>query len=294
MKEAQDYPLTIETIADARALKSGSQRHETPCGNGSIVWHLWGTGAPVLLLHGGSGSWTHWVRNIGALVNDGYQVLAPDLPGFGDSAAPPDGRDADVMPHWLETGLEQLIGTTPCHLVGFSFGAMVGTLLAAATPSRAAGLIMVGAPALSTIPMPRLGLRAWDHLPAGVERTAIHRHNLAALMLARDESINELALTLHGANLERDRLKRRRLALTDIVVRTLPDVRCSVAGIWGAKDAVYREREHTIEPALAGASGFQGLALLPQAGHWAQYEDAQLFNQLLAAALGKQNNPSLS
>ena len=40
----------------------------------------------MLLLHGGSGSWTHWLRNIQPLVDAGRQVLVPDLPGFGDSA----------------------------------------------------------------------------------------------------------------------------------------------------------------------------------------------------------------
>ena len=49
---------------------------------------------PTVLLHGGSGSWNHWVRNIDALLASGRQVIAPDLPGFGDSARPDDVSDA--------------------------------------------------------------------------------------------------------------------------------------------------------------------------------------------------------
>ncbi len=56
---------------------------ETPCGNAGLVWHLWGQGSaahpPVVLLHGGSGSWTHWLRNIQPLVDGGRRVLAADL-----------------------------------------------------------------------------------------------------------------------------------------------------------------------------------------------------------------------
>jgi 2-hydroxy-6-oxonona-2,4-dienedioate hydrolase len=54
---------------------------------------------PVVLFHGGSGSWTHWVRNIQPLVAAGRQVIAADLPGFGDSASPP-SRGATPMRWW--------------------------------------------------------------------------------------------------------------------------------------------------------------------------------------------------
>jgi pimeloyl-ACP methyl ester carboxylesterase len=39
---------------------------------------------PTLLLHGGTGSWTHWVRNIEPLARQ-FSVVVPDLPGMGES-----------------------------------------------------------------------------------------------------------------------------------------------------------------------------------------------------------------
>src|SRR3546814_6277896 len=48
------------------------------CGDGQMVWRLWGEGPPLVLLHGGSGSWTHWFRNIPALARR-YRVIAADL-----------------------------------------------------------------------------------------------------------------------------------------------------------------------------------------------------------------------
>src|SRR5690606_37875478 len=56
----------------------------TPCGQGDLVWRKWGSGAPVVLCHGGSGSWTHWIRTIPTLRHH-YEVWVPDLPGLGDS-----------------------------------------------------------------------------------------------------------------------------------------------------------------------------------------------------------------
>ncbi|MEO9102032.1 MAG: alpha/beta fold hydrolase, partial [Burkholderiaceae bacterium] len=126
-----DFTRPIQTVEDAAALAACAARVETPCGDvQSMVWHIWGQGAPVVLLHGGAGSWNHWVRNIGSLVAAGRRVLVPDLPGFGDSARAPAARDADALPPWVERGLIELIGPADCDVVGFSFGGMVAGLLA--------------------------------------------------------------------------------------------------------------------------------------------------------------------
>jgi len=239
----------------------------------------------VLLLHGGSGSWTHWVRNIEPLALAGFQVLVPDMPGFGESAAPPDGHDADVLPGWLERGLRSLLGDTPVEVVGFSFGGLVAGLWAQAIPSRVARLVLVGSPGLSAELLPPLDLRRWDHLPVGVAREAVHRHNLLQLMLAREVSASALAVALHAANVERDRLRKRRLMLTDALVPVLAGLSCRVHGIWGAQDVLYRHRLPLIEQVLARSPGFVSLDLLPQAGHWVQFEEAEAFNAALAKAL---------
>ncbi len=277
---------TLKTVAELAALQAAAQVAYTPCGAGSMVWHLWGSGPPVVLLHGGSGSWTHWVRNIEALASCGRQVLVPDLPGFGDSASPPDGHDADALPPWLEVGLGQLLGARPVDLVGFSFGGLVAGLLAARRQHPVQRLILVGAPALTNHPIGRIALRAWQGEPPGPARDAVHRHNLERLMLARPASVDVLALRIHDANLQRDRMRQRRLQATDLLLRTLPGITCPVAGIWGAEDALYRGRPDVVEHALGQAPAFESLVFIPHAGHWVQYEDAPTFNAALASVLG--------
>ena len=271
-------------------LRALATRRETPCGAGTMVWHVWGESRPglppVVLFHGGSGSWTHWLRNIQPLVAAGRQVIAADLPGFGDSAPPPSGGDADALVRPLADGLNVLLGGEPCDLVGFSFGGLTAGLLLAEHPALARRLVLVGAPAMGVTPDRQFELKAWRHLPSAAEQEAVHRFNLAALMLNDASLIDGLALELHIANVQRDRLPRRRLAHTDILARSLPRVRCPVFAIYGAHDALYKAWIHQLEDAFeAAAPDFRGLVLIPEAGHWVPFERPEAFDDALLTVL---------
>ena len=280
-----------ELPLEAQALLRLATRMETPCGTGQMVWHRWGEEicrqdlAPVVLFHGGSGSWTHWLGNIAALVQSGREVFVPDLPGFGDSAAPSVGTDADALPEPIEQGLAILLGHRACDLVGFSFGGMVAGLIAAQFPARANRLILVGAPGLGITPETAVRLRAWRHLADPVQREAVHRGNLAALMVYRPQHITELALRLHVANVLRDRMKGRSLSRTDLLARSLTSVVCRVDAIYGSEDALFRGRMALLEPALRLAKNFRSLRLIEAAGHWVQFEQAEAFDKALLAVL---------
>ena len=282
---------------EVQHLLNTATRIETPCGDAALVWHVWGQGgaedAPVVLLHGGSGSWTHWLHNILPLTSTGRRVLVPDLPGFGDSAAPAKGTDADALPDPIEAGLKTLLGDQVCDLVGFSFGGMVAGFLAAKFPERVARLVIVGAPGLGVASRRTITLTPWRHLADAGQRDAIHRQNLAALMLHQPDSITELALRLHVANVVRDRMKGRSLAHTDALARALRQVRCPVYAIYGREDALYRGRLDALAEALRPAHDFKGLQLIEDAGHWVQFERPQLFNAALLTVLNGGHPPAI-
>ena len=283
-------------------LLTQATRVETPCGDGAMVWHQWpassdGASAsdrpPVVLFHGGRGN---WVRNIDALRAAGRDVWAADLPGFGDSARPSTGGDADALIEPLAVGLAMLLARDapgadapallPCDLVGFSFGGMTAGMLLAAHPQLARRLVLVGAPAMGVVPSRQFELTAWRHLPDAQAQDAVHRDNLAALMLHDRAQIDGLALQLHRANLARDRMPRRRLAHTDILARSLPHVTCPVHAIYGEHDALYKQWINQLAAAFAAVTpDFRGFTLIPDAGHWVQFEPAA-FDAALLSALG--------
>jgi pimeloyl-ACP methyl ester carboxylesterase len=257
-----------------------------------MVWHAWGAvAAPTLvLLHGGSGSWTHWLRCIAPLRDAGWRVLVPDLPGFGDSDLPEGCTDVDDLPPHLHAGLEQLQGAGLCagpvSVAGFSFGGMAGALWLAAYPQDAGQLVLVGAPGMGLAVRDRTALKGWRHLPTPEAQEAVHRHNLMALMLHSPEALDDLALRLHSANVQRDRMPRRRLSSTDIVARMLPQVPARVSAIFGEHDALYRGCLSELATAMPALPRHWGRWLVvPGAGHWVQYESAELFLAALQEVL---------
>ena len=275
----------LELPPEARELARHARRHQTPCGDGHLAWHTWGEGAPVLMLHGGSGSWTHWLRNIPAIVEAGRMAVVPDLPGFGESANPPGGGDADAVVAPLLEGLGALLGERPLDVVAFSFGSLVAALLASQHPRRVARLLLVGAP---VVPLQRgrgVELQPWSRSSSAEERAKMHRHNLAVLMLHRPESIDRLALALHAANVPRDRMRRRRLVTTTAMQDAVARFACPFRAIYGAEDVLLRDIWPQVEAALYANPAFRGMTTISQAGHWVQSEEADRFNAAMLAAL---------
>ena len=285
------FEPSVELPPEAQALLKTATRVETPCETGFMVWHHWGQATrhpalpPLVLLHGGSGSWMHWLRNIDALVDSGRWVLVPDLPGFGDSAAPLHGTDADALPGLVEQGLQCLLGDVACDLIGFSFGGMVAGFIAEQFAVRVARLVLVGAPGLGIAPDTPVHLRAWRHFKDAGQRDAIHRGNLAALMLHHPASVSELALRLHVANVLRDRMQGRKLSRTGVLARTLPLLKCPLHAIYGREDALFRGQLAAVETAMRQAPRFKAFTLVEDAGHWVQFERTEPFNVALLAAL---------
>jgi pimeloyl-ACP methyl ester carboxylesterase len=277
---------------DVRLALAGAERHETRLHGARTVWHAWGQAhhPTAVLLHGGSGSWTHWVRNIVPLAGAGWRVLVPDLPGFGDSDLPAGCTDVDALPEHLHVGWQQLqaegVCAGPASLVGFSFGGMAAALWLADHPQDGRALVLVGAPGMGLTVPERIALKGWRHLPTPQAQEQVHRHNLMALMLQQPDSLDDLALRLHAANVQRDRMPRRRLSSTDILARTLPRVQVPVSAIYGEHDALYRGRLPELQAAMQRLSSHWGhWHTVPGAGHWVPYEAAPAFMVALQACL---------
>src|SRR5579863_9848650 len=91
-----------------KSLAEEAEEILSPCGRGYMIWRAWGTGPLLVLLHGGYGSWAHWVRNIRPLASR-FRVIAPDLPGLGDSATPPLPYTPEGLAEIVAAGLDEVV-----------------------------------------------------------------------------------------------------------------------------------------------------------------------------------------
>lgn len=263
------------------ALDASATRAETPCGAGTMVWRRWGAGEPLILLHGGSGSWLHWIRTIPALAVR-YEVWAADMPGLGDSAMP-------MVPHTPATcgsivadGISRILPREQRpHMVCFSFGAHVGTLAAAELGHRVRSLTLSGSAALG-LPHGRADFAKEHARMTAEERAEVHRGNLHILMIADATRIDALAIHIQAENIARTRFRSRIFAATDEIKRALPRVTAPLGEVWAANDQIAKVGGAEARLAVLRASHPDLVArIVPDAGHWAMYEQPDAFNAAL-------------
>src|SRR3990172_6101128 len=218
-------------------VESLGTRAVTPCAAGSMVWRIWGEGPPLVLLHGASGSWTHWIRNVLPLAAR-FRVLVPDMPGFGDSDAPLDPHTAPGLADFVASGLDVILPPpTELDLAGFSFGGIVAGLMAARLERRVRTLVLLGPGGLA---LPRAATRPLLRIQPGMthdESRQVYRENLRTLMIASADKVDDLAVSLQIDNLRRTRFKVGDIPQSDTLLKALPAIQARITGIWGRHDA---------------------------------------------------------
>jgi pimeloyl-ACP methyl ester carboxylesterase len=272
--------------APIASLAASSHRHETPCGDGAMVWRLWGAGPPVVLLHGGSGSWTHWIRTIPALAAAGYEVWAADLPGLGESAMPPPPLTPQSSAHVVVAGLRALgiAGRKP-QLVGFSFGAHVGTYAAIELGTDLASFTLSGCAALG-LKHNYVDLLKEDDAPGRAQtKDALHRRNLASLMFADTANIDDTAVSIQATNIANARFRSRAFAKTDEIAVNLPRVKAPLRAVWGERDVLATPSIDARFAILRRGHPELATRIIRDAGHWAMYEQPEGFNRALLELL---------
>jgi 2-hydroxy-6-oxonona-2,4-dienedioate hydrolase len=268
--------------AQVARLEAAARRIETPCGSGSMVWHIWGEGPALVLLHGGYGSWTHWLRNIPVLAASGRRVIAADMPGAGESASAPEPYTAESLAAIVASGLDQVLGPGEMFdLAGFSFGGLIGGHVAAAFGARCRTFTLVGAGGLGLKRTQMQELRKWRAAPDAAGQKALHRENLAILMIADPAKIDELAVHLQAQNASRGRTKSPPIARTDTLARKLPEVKARLAGIWGERDATAMDDLPARARLLRTIQPSAPFIVIADAGHWVQFEAPDAFNAAL-------------
>src|ERR1700722_13972139 len=281
--------VTPEPQAVLDGLQHQSTRHETPCGDGRMVWHMSdksdGRAPVVALFHGGAGSWRHWVRNIPVLAET-YRVLVPDLPGLGESDFPPDGDNAEPVARIVADGIDQIIGAeTGFDVVGFSFGGTMAACVGALRGERVRSVTIIGSSGVGALGS-AVRLEKVRHLE-GQERWDTHRTNLGRLMIADPAKIDDLAIIIQDWNTVRSRLKTPQISRSGAIMRAIDRLESPLNGLWGEFDAPANPKGPERVATLRKHKPDADIRLIPKTGHWAAYESPEFVNPTLLEMLGR-------
>ncbi|HEX3436671.1 MAG TPA: alpha/beta hydrolase [Pseudacidobacterium sp.] len=108
--------------------------------DGARIWYsTYGSGSPVILLHGGLGHSGNWGYQVPALIRNGYRIILIDSRGHGRSTRDARPYSYDLMASDVVAVMDAL-HLEKATLVGWSDGACAALVLAAKAPSRVAGV----------------------------------------------------------------------------------------------------------------------------------------------------------
>ncbi|WP_420225081.1 alpha/beta fold hydrolase [Pigmentiphaga litoralis] len=270
--------------ADAARWEATARRVSTPEGANTITWRIWGSGSPVVLLHGNSGSWTHWIRNLEAL-SANHTLYVPDLPGHGDADPFAGTPSMAGFASLLWRGLDEVLPeqSTPVDILGFSLGSVLAETMAVERPAQVRKLVLLrGSFSDGPLALPE-GVRRWRGVDDPAEMAAIQKHNLGVLMIHDTARIDALAVALQTRNVLRTTLDMRPL-LASRSPQNFRQLACEIHGVSGEFD-VYGGDVAEQGRVLTQVHPSAQFHLIPGAGHWAIYEAADVINPLLVDIL---------
>jgi pimeloyl-ACP methyl ester carboxylesterase len=263
--------------------------------------------SPAVFVHGLGGSSNNWTDLV-ALLADRVDAHAPDLPGFGRSGPPKDGRygidtHADAVVAYVRS-----IDAGPVHLLGNSLGGAVSVRVAAEHPELVRSLTLVS-PALPQYRLrrtsdPRLALMLLPGLSALVDR---ERERATPERIARDVLglcvVDTASIHPDRIRLLADEITRRRAlpwastALTASLRglvrsyfelgprnlwRQLGTITAPTLVVWGDHDRLV---PHALGPAAVRRLRHGRLLAVPDAAHVAQIERPQVVADAVRALL---------
>lgn len=247
-----------------------------------------GSGPTLLLLHGGTGSWTHWVRNIEPLSRR-FSLVIPDLPGMGESLDVPRDTDLDGYGRYLLAAIDA--GLIPSGrkfaVAGFSWGGVVAAWIAANRPRDVYAACLLAPGGFPPQGWHRPPLQPVPPGASDAQADAIHRANLELMMISRPERIDALAVAMQRRNHTMTRFKSRFLGYRDTLGPSLRHLQCPALAILPECDPLPRPDTRARADYLRQCVPHIVCHVVADASHWVAFEAAGEVNELVCGFAGR-------
>ena len=274
-EEFSNYLSAIEKNCNKVFIKSKDSK---------VCWRSWGKGKPLILLHGGYGSWAHWIKQA-IPFSKNYNVLIPDMPGFGESEDLTLPHTPEKISTNIAETLLKLISPEETPIIcGFSFGGLIAGHLSYNLIERGLNpekLILVGPGGLGAKRGKMRNMIARHSKMSEEEIYQAHKTNLEILMMHDATKVDDWSIHIQKQNTDAHRIKSRPISSTDTLARILEKQDVPLFLLWGEKDAsvgVYLEDRMSILRDINSKVRFHVEYNL---GHWIMYENDVIFNKIL-------------
>jgi len=258
-----------------------------------------GGGPPLLFVHGLGGCWQNWLLNIPEFMG-AHRVVAPDLPGFGESAPPAEGISISGYGKVLDALCDEL-GVDGPVVVGNSMGGFVGAELALAFPTRVERLVLISAAGLSIEHYHRepllTGARVWAFSAtwlgargrAVVARPRLRRVGMQLLVRYPEKLSASLTYELARGTGTPGFVPALKALLSYSFRDRLEGIEVPVLVVWGRNDMLVPRGDAREYVRLIGANARR--EMFEDTGHLAMLERPSRFNALLTAFIAGERAP---
>ncbi len=252
-----------QTLPMPSSLPAAKAKGYVPHAGAQIYYAVYGSGTPVLLLHGGLANGEWFGDQVPALVRSGHQAILIDSRGHGRST-----RDGQRYTYELMTSdviaVMDSLKIRRAAVVGWSDGAIIGLVMALKSPER----------------LSRVFAFAANMDPSGVKPDALENPTFKAGVARLASQYARLSKTPNGFPALQKAIETMWNTEPNYTARDLARIHTPVAIVDGDHDeAIKRAHTEYLARSIPGAK----LIILPNASHFAMVQQPGEFN---AAMLG--------
>ena len=236
--------------------------------DGARIWYAtFGSGPPVILLHGGLGHSGNWGYQVPMLVGSGYRAVLVDSRGHGRSTRDPRPFTYELMASDVLAVMDALL-LEKAAIAGWSDGACIALVLAMQTPARIAGVFFFGC----------------NMDPSGTKEIAQPDPVLDRCFGRHARDYAELSATPDQFKAFADAVGQMMKTEPNYAARDLADIAVPVAIVQSEHDEFIKlEHAEYLARSIPGSE----LIILPGVSHFAPLQRPEQFNGVLRAFLGK-------
>lgn len=247
-----------------------------------------GSGTPVLLIHGFPFTSRMWKPQLGSLATSGH-LLAPDLPGFGESPAEPPPHSVEQYAEDCLSVLDALNILEPLVVGGLSMGGYIALAIARLFPERLRGLMLLSTRAGADSAEGKANrdksiAQVKESGPAPIADSMYAKFLAPATYTEQPAVAEELKEIMKGAT--REGVMAALTAMRDRPDSTplLPSIKVPTLIVHGKEDNVIPFSEAEV---MAKAIANSELHLVDKAGHLPNMEQPAEFDRIVSEFLRK-------